>query len=114
MTSIAPTDKRPPTDRAVVREDGISLVDGRPTAAGTSPERKSALARAGRSVWGGIKRVNKVVGEAEARLILRVFYYTVFGVVHLVRRRKPTDGNEQAEVAWSPRSSPTTDPDKQY
>jgi hypothetical protein len=90
------------------------VVEVRPTPAGTLHARKSALARAGKSVWGGIKRVNKVVGEAEARLILRVFYYTVFGVVSLLRRRKPTDGNEQAEVAWSPRSSPTTDPNKQY
>jgi hypothetical protein len=90
------------------------VVEVHQTAAGTSPKRKGALARAGKSIWAGIKRVNKVVGEAEAQLILRVFYYTVFGVVSLVRRRKPTDGQEQAEVAWSPRTSPGTDPNKQY
>jgi hypothetical protein len=93
------------------------VVDDSRTAVGTSPEGKGALARAGTRVWAGIKRVNKRVGEAEARLILRVFYYTVFGMVSLVRgkrRRTSTDGEEQIEVTWSPRTSPSTDPTKQY
>ena len=82
-----------------------------------APERKSALARAGKRILAGVKRVNKRVGEAEARLILRVFYYSVFGVVSLALRngrRKSIESEDQAEVAWSPRVSPGTDPTKQY
>jgi hypothetical protein len=117
LASIAPPDKGPGPDRAVIRKDGLSLVDGNRTAAGTPSERGSVLARGGKRVWAGIKRVNKRVGEAEARLILRVFYYTVFGVVSLVRRnarRKSADGTAQADVVWSQRTSPGTDPTKQY
>jgi hypothetical protein len=110
LASIAPPDNRP----AAAPTSKYTVVKGGGTPARTEAERRNVLVRVGKSVWGGIKRVNKVVGEAEARLILRVFYYTVFGVVSLVRRRKPTDGNEQAEVAWSPRTSTSTDPNKQY
>ena len=93
------------------------MVEGRGTTVGKAPERKSAFARVGKSIWTGVKRVNKVVGEAEARLILRVFYYTVFGVVSLAlrrSRRKAIESEQAAEVAWSPRVSPGTDPTKQY
>jgi hypothetical protein len=113
LASIAPSDKRSPIDR--VANDKLKVVEGR-EAAGTAAVRKNALARAGKSVWSGIKRVNKRVGEAEARLILRVFYYTVFGVVSfaLRRGRRKAIESEQAEVVWSPRASSGTDPTKQY
>jgi hypothetical protein len=117
LALIAPTDKGPSSDLAIDRKDGLSLVDANKGAAGALPEREAALARVGKTVWAGIKRVNRRVGEAEARLILRIFYYTVFGVVSLVRRsgrRKSTEGKDQVEVTWSPRTSPGTDPTKQY
>ena len=88
-----------------------------PMTAQPPPERKSALARAGKRIVAGAKRLNKRVGEAEARLILRVFYYTVFGVVSLALRngrRKSIEGEDRDEVTWSPRVSPGTDPTKQY
>lgn len=117
MASIAPPDKGAGSDRAATAKDKLTLVAGRATMAGASAARKGALARAGSSVWRGIKRVNKRVGEAEARLILRVFYYTVFGVVSLVRRdgrKKSVETQDEAVVAWSPRASSGTDPTKQY
>ena len=108
---MVPTSSGP--DLAVTAKDKFTPVDGR----GTGPQRQSALTRAGKSIWGGVKRVNKSVGEAEARLILRAFYYTVFGVVSLALRKKrriSIESEDQAEVAWSPRVSPGTDPTKQY
>ncbi len=117
MVSISPPDKGTGQGRTVNANDRFSPIDGRKITVAASPERKNAITRTGKSIWTVVKRVNKVVGEAEARLILRVFYYSVFGVVSLALKskgRKSTESVEQAEVAWSPRVSPGTDPTKQY
>ena len=91
--------------------------DRRGTAAGKSSEPQSALVRAGKRFLAGAARLNRRVGAAEARFILRVFYITVIGAASLVLRKarqKSIDEEERAEVAWSPRVSPGTDPTKQY
>lgn len=113
MASIAPPENRP----AAGPSGRFTVVKGSGTAAKPEAERRNVLIRVGKSVWSGIKRVNRRVGEAEARLILRVFYYTVFGVVSLVRgkrARQEIEGSESSEVKWLPRSSTGTDPTKQY
>jgi len=98
-------------------KDNFPLVAGRGAATAPASAPKNVLARAGKGLWAGVKRVNKVVGAAEARLILRVFYLTVIGAASLALRkshRKSIEAEEHAEVAWSPRVSPGTDPNKQY
>jgi hypothetical protein len=117
LASIASPDQASAPEASSLRKDGLTLVEGRGTAIRATPERNSAIARAAKTIWSGIKRVNKRVGEAEARLILRVFYYTVFGVVSLALRSRggrTTENEQHAEVAWSPRASSGTDPTKQY
>jgi hypothetical protein len=91
----------------------FTVVDGRGGAAEAPAAKGNTFVRGGKRFLAGARRLNKRVGEAEARLILRVFYYAVFGVLSLVRRRSIDDDNS-AEVAWSPRESPGTDPTKQY
>ena len=95
----------------------VALVEGRGTAAGRPSEPQNAFVRAGKRFLSGAWRLNKRLGAAEARLILRVFYLTVIGAASLALRkghRKAIEAEESAEVAWSPRVSPGTDPTKQY
>jgi hypothetical protein len=99
--------------RAAAAREKFTVVDGRGGAAEASAVKGNLLVRAGKRFLASARRLNKRAGEAEARLILRVFYYAVFGVLSLVRRR-PIDEEDGAEVAWSPRESPGTDPTKQY
>ena len=98
-------------------KDNFPLVAGRGSATATASAPRNVLVRAGKGLWTGVKRVNKVVGAAEARLILRVFYLTVIGSASLAlrkSRRKSIEAEEHADVTWSPRVSPGTDPNKQY
>ncbi len=65
----------------------------------------------------GAKRLSKRVGQAEATLILRIFYVVVFGGVALVmrgKRRQLLTLEDSGPVAWLPRRAPGTDPTKQY
>jgi hypothetical protein len=97
------------------RDKIVTVAAGK--AVGSSPQSKNAIVRAGKSLFAGVKRLNKRVGAAEARLILRVFYLTVIGVASLALRsgrRKAMEAEENSEIAWAPRVSPGTDPTKQY
>jgi hypothetical protein len=94
-------------------EARLILVERRGTAAESSAESPNAVVRGAKRFWAAARRLNKRAGEAEARLILRVFYFTVFGVLRLVRR-DPIEIADSGEVAWSPRESSGTDPTKQY
>jgi hypothetical protein len=94
-------------------EARLTLVERRGTATEPSAESPNAVVRAAKRFWAAARRLNKRAGEAEARLILKVFYFTVFGVLRLVRRN-PIDIEDAGEVVWSPRESPGTDPTKQY
>jgi hypothetical protein len=96
-------------------KDKFALVGTRGTVA--SSESKSAVVRAGKRFLSGLARLNRRVGAAEARLILRVFYLTVIGAASFALRkgrRKSIEAEESSKVAWSPRVSPGTDPTKQY
>lgn len=115
MVPISSPDERLPPVRPAAK-DKFTLVEGRGAAA-QKAEPHSAPVRAGKRFFAGVWRLNKRLGAAEARLILRVFYLTVIGAASLVLRkghRESIEAEESAEVAWSPRASTGTDPTKQY
>ncbi|HWQ54833.1 MAG TPA: hypothetical protein VN442_14195 [Bryobacteraceae bacterium] len=56
-------------------------------------------------VWAAWKRVARRIGDWQARVLLTIFYYTVFAPFALLARsaRKPRCG-------WQPRPDPDNDP----